>query len=156
VDCQAEENAWRASLPGDWEQLLATLSKPRRNRTRTLLRRTIDDGRVTLHQVTSAEELERGFEVFVDLHQRRRQSLSQPGCFASKRFNDFHREMAARWLELGRLRLLWTELEGRPLSAEYGFTGGSSIYYYQTGFEPELADESPGTLALAVSLRRAV
>ena len=42
------------------------------------------------------------------------------------------------------------------MAAEYGFVGDDTIYYYQGGFEPELADESPGWLSLAASLRLAI
>jgi CelD/BcsL family acetyltransferase involved in cellulose biosynthesis len=96
------------------------------------------------------------FDVLVELHQKRRRSLSQRGCFASPRFTAFHREMTATLLASGRLRMLWTELDGRPVAAEYGFVGGQTVYYYQGGFEPELADQQPGWLSFAASLKLAI
>jgi len=156
VEFHEEMSCWRSELPDDWERFLSTLSKSRRERTRALLRRAIDTGRATVHRVTTHAELERAFEVLIDLHQKRRQSLSQPGCFASPKFTAFHGEMAAALLDAGQLRMLWTELEGRPLSAEYSFVGGDTVYYYQGGFEPELADERPGWLSFAVSLKLAI
>lgn len=116
----------------------------------------MDSGRGTVHRVETEDELRRGFEVLIDLHQKRRRSLSQPGCFTSRRFTEFHREVAGRFLALGKLRLLWTELDERPMSADYGFVGGDTVYYYQGGFEPELASESPGWVSLAVSLWLAI
>ena len=156
VDFHDDMSCWRSELPDDWDRFLSTLSKSRRERTRALLRRAIDSGRATVHRVTTHGELERAFDVLVDLHQKRRQSLSQPGCFASARFTAFHREMAAALLDSGQLRMLWTELEGRPVSAEYSFVGGDTVYYYQGGFEPQLADERPGWLSFAVSLKLAI
>ncbi len=156
VDSQPDMSCWRSELPGDWDQFLSTLSTSRRQRTRALLRRSIDTGRVVVHWVTSDSELERAFAILVELHQKRRRSLSQEGCFASARFTEFHREMAAALLAAGRLRMLWTEWEGRPLSADYSFVGGDTVYYYQGGFEPELADERPGWLSFAVSLKSAI
>jgi CelD/BcsL family acetyltransferase involved in cellulose biosynthesis len=156
VDRSEDMSCWRSELPNDWDRFLSTLSKSRRERTRALLRRAIDTGRATVHRVTTATELERAFGLLIELHQKRRQSLSQPGCFASPKFTAFHREMAAALLDAGQLRMLWTEFEGRPLSAEYSFVGGDTIYYYQGGFEPELADERPGWLSFAVSLKLAI
>jgi CelD/BcsL family acetyltransferase involved in cellulose biosynthesis len=156
VDCQENHNCWCLELPGGWDELLAQISSSRRNRIRSLLRRGIDSGRMTVHEVETPDDLERGFEILIELHQKRRLSLSQLGCFASARFTAFHRQIAARLLELGQLRLLWTELEGRPFTVEYGFVAGQTVFYYQTGFETELADESPGWVALAVSLKRAI
>jgi len=156
VNRQPDLSCWRAELPADWNQFLATLSKSRRERTRALLRRAVDTGKAVVHRVETEQDLERAFAILVDLHQKRRRSLSQPGCFASARFTEFHREMAGRLLAAGRLRMLWTEWEGRPLSAEYSFVGGDTVYYYQGGFEPELADERPGWLSFAVSLKLAI
>lgn len=156
VDRQADLSCWRTELADDWEQFLAMLSKSRRARTRVLLRRAFDAGRAVVHEVKTDSELERAFAILIDLHQKRRHSLSQAGCFVSPRFTDFHREMTGRLLADGRLRMLWTELDGRPVAAEYGFVGDGTIYYYLGGFEPELVDESPGWLSLAASLKLAI
>lgn len=156
VDVQLEEACWRAELPSDWNQFLATLSKSRRERTRALLRRGVDTGRATVHRVTTQDELNRAFEVLIELHQKRRNSLDQSGCFASPRFSAFHRDIASQLLGLGQLRMQWIELDGRPVAAEYSFVGGSTVYYYQGGFEPEVADERPGWLSFAISLRGAI
>ena len=60
----------------------------------------------------------RGYRIVTDLHQRRRRSLGQPGCFAAPRFAGFHAEVSRRFHELGMLRLAWTEMEGRPVAAQ--------------------------------------
>src|SRR5581483_9649647 len=124
--------------PSSWDAYLATLSKSRRPHMRALCRRNFDTGRVTLHVVKTPKQLERAFAILIDLHQKRRESLAQPGCFSSRQFTDFQRDVAARMLASGRLRLLWLELEGRPIAVEYGFSGGGAVYYYQGGFDPEL------------------
>jgi CelD/BcsL family acetyltransferase involved in cellulose biosynthesis len=156
VDRQAELSCWRSELPGDWQKFLATLSKSRRDRTRGLLRRAVETGRAVVHRATTRDELEQAFAILVDLHQKRRRSLLQQGCFASKQFTEFHREIAAVLLTSGRLRMLWTELDGRPVAAEYSIVGGDTVYYYLGGFEPELADQTPGWLSLAASLKLAI
>lgn len=156
VDVRLDEACWRAELPGDWNQFLATLSKSRRERTRALLRRGVDTGRATVHRVTNQQELDWAFEVLIELHQKRRNSLDQSGCFASSRFTAFHRDIARQLLALEQLRMQWIELDGRPVAAEYSFVGGSTVYYYQGGFEPEVADERPGWLSFAISLRGAI
>ncbi len=69
----------------------------------------------------SATELEAAWPILVDLHQRRRKSLGEPGCFASNSFYDFHRDVAERLLKRGQLRLSWLTLDGMPAAAEYHF-----------------------------------
>jgi CelD/BcsL family acetyltransferase involved in cellulose biosynthesis len=147
---------WRLELPDDWSRYLATLSRTRRERTRSLLRKYVDTGRVVYHWATSPERLNQGFDILVDLHQKRRQSLGDPGVFASPRFTAFHRQVTSRLLAAGRLRLFWAEFDGRPIAAEYALLGGRTIYYYQSGIDPESADLRPGWLAVAGSLRQAI
>ncbi len=156
VDCRSAARCWRLELPTNWNEFLAGFSKSRRDRIRYLLRRHIESGKVRLVRAVDAESLERGFDIFIDLHQKRRTMLGQPGCFASTRFAAFHREIARRFLATGQLRLIWLEVDGRPLASEYDFVGGGTIYYYQGGFEPELAELSPGTLMQAASLQAAI
>jgi CelD/BcsL family acetyltransferase involved in cellulose biosynthesis len=153
---QPDVNCWRLTLPQSWDEYLSRLSKSRRAHIRALARRNFDTGRATVKQVGTAAELERGFEILIDLHQKRRASLSQAGCFASPQFTGFHREVAQRMLAGGRLRLLWIELEGRPVAIEYGFAAGGGVYYYQGGFEPASASECPGTLMCMASLKLAI
>ena len=55
----------------------------------------------------------------------------------------FHQEVSRRLFAEGKLRLLWTELDGRPVGAEYDFIDGRTVYYYSTGVEPDAtADQS--------------
>jgi CelD/BcsL family acetyltransferase involved in cellulose biosynthesis len=135
---------------------LATLSKSRRERIRQLDRRCFTTGRAVLHEVKNAVELARCFTLLIDLHQRRRESLGQRGCFRSAAFTAFHRDLCEQMLEDGRLRMLWMEIEGRTAAVEYGIVGGDTVYYYQGGFDPDLADERPGWLSFSGSLHQAI
>jgi CelD/BcsL family acetyltransferase involved in cellulose biosynthesis len=94
--------------------------------------------------------------VLVDLHQRRRQGLGEPGCFASQAFHDFHREVAERLLERGQLRMSWLELDGMPAAAEYHLADGAATYAYQGGVDPDRLDEEPGRLSMILCLRQAI
>ncbi len=135
-------NCWRVEFPDTWEDYVASLSKSRRERVHKLLRRNFDTGLVTTGTVEHADELEHYFRRLVELHQKRRASLGQHGCFASPRFTAFHRDVMAQLLSLGLLRLWWTNLDGRPAAIEYDLIGGDTIYFYQSGIEPELARRS--------------
>jgi len=147
---------WQCELPATWDEFVRQLSKSRRERVRQLTRKYFDTGRVQTRWVATASELDRVFPMFVDLHQRRRQSLGQPGCYASKRFAAFHQEVSRRLFAEGKLRLLWTELDGRPVAAEYDFIDGQTAFYYSTGVEPDAMADHPGWLAMIGSLRRAI
>jgi CelD/BcsL family acetyltransferase involved in cellulose biosynthesis len=153
---RAAEACWSLDLPPTWEDYLAAISKSHRKQLRQLERRVLETPRVRWHVVTSAAELETAWPVLVDLHQRRRQSLGERGCFASQKFHDFHREAAGRLLERGQLRLSWLELDGSAAAAEYHLADGRATYAYQGGVDPALLAEEPGRLSTILCLRRAI
>jgi CelD/BcsL family acetyltransferase involved in cellulose biosynthesis len=147
---------WRTELPDNWDTFLAALPKSRRTTVRNQIRKLVDTGRVRLRRAETAADVSRAFEILVDLHQKRRGMLQQPGCFSSPSFTAFHRELAERFLEAGKLRLSWLELDDVPIAIEYSFTGGDTVYYYQGGFDPGVSQLGPGWLMSALSLRAAI
>jgi CelD/BcsL family acetyltransferase involved in cellulose biosynthesis len=156
VHRRAGPNCWRIDLPETWEEYLASLSKSHRKQVRRLDERLLASGRATLHTVECERDLERGMAILVDLHQRRRKGLGEPGSFASPRFAAFHAEAVRGLLARGQLGLHWIEVEGRPIAAEYQLASLRAIYSYQSGLAPEdLADE-PGRLANIATIKRAI
>ena len=150
------ESCWVLDLPESWEDYLGAISKSHRKQLRQLERRVLESDRVRWRQVRSLDELAPAWEVLVDLHQRRRRSLGEPGCFASRRFVEFHRAMAERMLAKGALRLSWLELDGTPTAAEYHFADASATYAYQGGVDPDRLIEEPGRLSTILCLRAAI
>lgn len=149
-------NAWRVNLPKSWDEYLALVSKRQRERLKRAFRRKFEAGQAQLCVADDLASLGVGWSVFESLHKRRRKSQGQAGSFASPRFAAFHREMARRLLASDQLRLQWLALKGCPAAAEYGLCDEQTAYCYQTGFEPQLSDESPGWLSFAASIHRAI
>ncbi len=143
-------------LPASWDEYLAGVSKSHRKQLRQLERRVLESERVRWHRVQNAAEFDEAWPVLVDLHQRRRHSLDEPGCFASRVFHDFHREVAGRLLDRGQLRLSWMELDGVPAAAEYHLADGTTTYAYQGGVDPDRLAEEPGRLSTILCLRAAI
>jgi CelD/BcsL family acetyltransferase involved in cellulose biosynthesis len=149
-------SAWCVSLSATWPEYLSRLSRQRRSRVNKFTRRVFDTGRAIPFMAETEAEFERGWKILCDLHQKRRISLGESGCFASPQFTAFHAEVARRFFELGKLRLHWVELDGRPIAVEYGLTGHETIYLYQSGIDPEMAVERPGWLDLIASIKTAI
>lgn len=147
---------WRINLPETWQQYLAMLSKVQRKHVRRCERAYFDTGRASFHRVENADGLVQGLDILETLHRRRRESLGDCGCFASPPFRTFHREVAARLLELNSLELAWLELDGRPVAAEYQVTGGDVVYAYQSGLEPSALADAPGRLIMIAALRHSI
>jgi CelD/BcsL family acetyltransferase involved in cellulose biosynthesis len=152
----ADNPSWAIDLPANWEEFLALQSKSHRKQLRQAERRVLDSGRAAWHAVDDISDFDAAWEVLVDLHQRRRQSLGEPGCFASPAWAAFHREVAPLLLAAGRLRLSWLELDGQPAAAEYHLAGTRTTFAYQGGVDPTRLDEEPGRLSNIRTIQRAM
>ncbi|HLV82064.1 MAG TPA: GNAT family N-acetyltransferase, partial [Chthonomonadaceae bacterium] len=143
-------------LPPTWEELLARLGKSMRSNLRyyeRLIERTFPDARFSL---ADARTLESGMAALFQLHQRRWNARWLPGALGNPRVRAFHREVAARFLERGWLRLHLLTLDGTVRSALYGFAFGGRTYYYLGGFAPEYAKFSLGTLLIGRAIRHSI
>jgi CelD/BcsL family acetyltransferase involved in cellulose biosynthesis len=148
-------NCWALELPNRWEDFLPELPKTLRQHCRRT-DKWLSAGRATMHCVENLADLSMGQEILLDLHQRRRQSLGEPGCFASPQFTAFHQEVMPELLRQGRLCLSWVEIDGRPVATDYLLSGEGVMYVYQGGMAPEEKACSPGHLITMLMIRRAI
>jgi len=152
---QPGNDCWQLTLDEDWEAYKAELSKNLRKAVRLAEQNLFDTGRARLYTSDMAS-FDQAWRLFVDLHQRRWQSLGEPGCFASATYANFQRAAAQRLLEAGVLRLQWVELDGRPVAIEYQLQSAGVLYGYQSGIEPEALDVEPGKLSKIATFRAAI
>jgi len=156
VTRKANQNIWAIPLPEDWEAFLAMQSKSHRKQLRRLERQVLDTELADWHLVETPAEFEKVWPLLVDLHQRRRISLGEPGCFASECWANFHRDIAKQLFDKGKLRLAWLELDGHPVAAEYNFAGPHSTWAYQSGIDPDRIDKKPGQLSMIRAIQHAL
>ncbi len=156
VHRQSKANCWRLDLPATWEEYLNTLSRSYRRQIRRLEHDYFESGRAVLRVIERLDDLPRAMDLLVDMHQRRRSSLGEPGCFASERFTAFFHGALPQLMKQGQLQFYLLELDGRPVAAEYDLTGGGALYGYQAGVEPETLEFQPGKLLNLAIIRRAI
>jgi CelD/BcsL family acetyltransferase involved in cellulose biosynthesis len=149
------QSCWRIDLPREWEEYVARLSKSHRKQVRRAARK-LASKRAVLHEATTPDGLRYGFDILINLHQRRWESLGEQGCFARPGFAAFHREASERLFHDGRVDLVWLELDGRPLAAEYHVLGSDVVYAYQSGIDPERLEDEPGRLAVTATIQRSI
>lgn len=148
-------DSYRLALPATWDEWVSQLSRSRRHRVRQLWRNQFDTGKATIH-IADEATLDQGFSILVDLHQKRRNQMGQPGCFASKRFHSFLQEAAREHLASGQLRLQWIELEGRPIAVEMDLAEGDTLMHYCSGIAIDCDYARPGWLGLTAAIRHAI
>lgn len=156
IHTRAGHGCWRAALPPTWDEYLRRQTKNFRSQIKRLQRRYLDSGSTVWHTATTPEDLAVAQGVLIDLHQRRRNSLGQPGCFAWPRYRAFQEEVLPGLLRESRLGLKWVEFEGRPIACEYLLLGGETVYCYQGGISPEDTRRSPGRIALLYAFKGAI
>jgi CelD/BcsL family acetyltransferase involved in cellulose biosynthesis len=150
-----QQSTWSIDLSGGWAAYLAQLSKSHRKEFRRC-ERQLDSGQYQYHKVTSDQDFDEGWGILVDLHTRRRQSLGERGCFASRRFAAFHEQIARHWLNEGRLELSWitaADQADRPLAVEYHIRDGLGNFAYQSGIDPTALAHEPGRIATVAIVR---
>ncbi len=149
-------NCWSVPLPNTWDEVYSSLSKNRRKALRRLKRDAFDNNKVVFKTANTDEDLDAAMKVFVDLHQKRRISLGEPGCFASEQFSEFLHSVTRRLWDLDAVELAWIELEGRAVAIEYNLIGADTAYSYQGGLDPEALDASPGHLLTMASIQHSI
>ncbi len=155
VNRLAQLDSYRLALPATWDEWVSQLSRSRRHRVRQLWRNQFDTGKATIH-VADDSTLDHAFSILVDLHQKRRNQMGQPGCFASHRFHNFLEEAAREHLAAGQLRLQWIELEGRPIAVELDLEEGDTLFHYCSGIEIDCDYARPGWLGITAAIRHAI
>lgn len=153
---RAGEPCWRLDLPPTWDEYLALLSKSHRKQVRRLERKTLATGRAKVRVVNNLDELAFALNALVDMQTRRRAARGEETPFADARFVGFLREVSARMLVAGQLRMQWLELAGRPIAVEHHLVGGNILYAYQGAIEPAALAEEPGRLITIATIRQAI
>jgi CelD/BcsL family acetyltransferase involved in cellulose biosynthesis len=136
-------NTWCLDLRDGWEGYLTRASKDTRKRLRRRLSSLAD---VQVHQVESEDDWNRYYAILIDLHQRRRNALGEPGCFAPS-FTQFLEKASLRLLQRGQLQAFHLEKDGQPIAVEIGYRSSTHWYCYQGGIEPEAMEMEPGKMA---------
>lgn len=153
LDLTPLTSCWRADLSAGWEAYCRQIKKSRRRKINKANRR-FEDPRFQFQVIRERRELERSWSVFVDLHQRRRQSLGQAGCFADQRFEAFLREASMQLIDRDRALLAEIRFEGQPLASTLCFGSGRRLSMYQVGHDPRQETLEPGHLVNTFLLQK--
>jgi CelD/BcsL family acetyltransferase involved in cellulose biosynthesis len=111
------------------------------------LRRLHAAGEVRIERATP-ETLDDFLDALFRWHTARWQIRRQPGVLSDARVTAFHREVAPAFLKAGMLRLYGLRVNGELRGSLYCFARNGRVYYYASGFDPELSPYSPGSLMI--------
>jgi CelD/BcsL family acetyltransferase involved in cellulose biosynthesis len=143
-----------ANLEGGYDAYLARISKNSREQARRLVR-SLDAAGVVFELATDADSIQLFYRELVDLHQARWVRAGRPGCFASRRFTEFHRALARQLTPGGGAILARLVHKGRTWSVVQGYVAGGKFDYYLAGtcLDEDAPVKSPG-IATHLLLKR--
>lgn len=145
------------ALPGDWDQYLGTLTPTRRQTLRRKERQLARQHAFTITDYTG-DRVEEGMAHLFSLHGRRWQDAGQVGggALASPAVQRLHRRFAAELAARDKLWLSTLDIAGEPVAAWYGFTWRDTVYFYQSGRDPQWERQSVGLVLMGAMIRRAI
>jgi CelD/BcsL family acetyltransferase involved in cellulose biosynthesis len=107
-------------------------------------------------QIADGQSLDAMMDQLFALHQSRWRSRGEPGVFDEENVRAFHREAARGLLRIGALRLRRLTINDETVAVLYAFASHGRTYYYASGFNPEFAHISPGTLIIGHAIEQAI
>jgi CelD/BcsL family acetyltransferase involved in cellulose biosynthesis len=107
-------------------------------------------------ETPTAETLDDLLTALFDLHAARWRRRDLPGLLADDATQHFHRDVARRMLDAGMLRMYATRVDDRIAAVFYGFALNGIVYYYLSGYDPDLEKLSIGTILVAHAVEQAV
>jgi CelD/BcsL family acetyltransferase involved in cellulose biosynthesis len=141
----------RLAIPPDGEEL--ALSGKFRKQLRYYARK-LEQGGVGFRWVGGEQMTDALLETVYHLHERRWSLLGGPSSFDRSRAG-LHRRLIARAGPGRGPAAVLAERDGETVGVLYGFVWRDVFAYYQTGWEPELADTSLGTVLVSETIRLA-
>jgi CelD/BcsL family acetyltransferase involved in cellulose biosynthesis len=116
-------------LPRTYDEFLASLTTGARSDIRRRQKRLAETHQVEVRAVTTVEQVQPAMDALIQLHQKRWADKGEPGQFGSVPFvEDFHRELAQRWVRKGRLVLLTLKADGQIIAATHGYRFGGRTH----------------------------
>ena len=136
-----------------FEKNLSRNARKQRKRRRHVLEQA---GEVQFKTCETQAEVTAAFDHLARLHSARHSSKGETGSFQSKRYRQFHLALMMAALNAGELRLLTLILNGTVIGVEYAFISNGVLAFFQTGFDPEHSDLSPGHLLMMQTIDEAI
>lgn len=155
VDTREGQGCYVVDLPDRWDDYVQNRSKSGRREIRQSLQ-NIDNGAIIVERIEDREQLENSWDYFVALHQRRRHASGTTGCFDHPPFGVFLREAASKLLDAGLLQVLIASCDGVPVAAQFAVVDRDTLYYYQSGMEPDASELRPGLSLFAYAIRESI
>ncbi len=148
-----EESCPYLPLPDNWTSLKQTFGKNLRYNLGRYKRKLQKNhpGTVSYQIVKSENELARVMSKLYQLHSSEKKDL-----FKNRIVEEFNNEISKYVLETGNLRFYSLNVEEKIIAVLYCFRYKDTILFYQSGYDSEWQNYSPGRLLMAYAIKNAI
>lgn len=137
-------------LPASWDEYLQGLGKKERYNIRRQSHILENRHQVIFKRIHQpGEELGKAIEEFFGLMMKRLMMRERHLAVREQTLLRFHQDVAERFAGRGWLNLCMLERNSRPIASLLTFEYARKLFYYHSGFDPEWAKYSVGTVLLA-------
>ncbi len=143
------------SLPSTWEEFYSSLSRNRRWILRKKLKLLEKEHSVEFQEY-SADNLADYLNEFIDLHQRRWESVNIRGVFFNNKMKEFYRDIAISFHEKNWLYFSFLNIDGAMASGEFGFIYNGKLYGAIAGRDIKYSRYSIGHLHYMFMIKEAI
>lgn len=144
IRSQKFANCWSLPLPSSWGELHQSQRGHGVHRKVKKCLSRLDSNELCIRQITDSKGLDEGLEHMIRLHQARRESMGDSGCFADPRFERFLRDALAGMLEAGTASFILCEKDGQAIAIQLLLLGSETVFMYQSGVDPSYISFEPG------------
>jgi CelD/BcsL family acetyltransferase involved in cellulose biosynthesis len=140
-------------LPGSWDEYLAGLPSKLRHEVKRKARKLETDGGPYRICLATESTLVGFLDRFVELH---RSSEGPKGVFLQPGMEIFFRRVGEAFLPRGIFNLTFIEIEGQKVAGTIGFRFEGTYSLYNSAFDHEWKNLSPGMVLVAEDIRIAI
>ena len=140
-------------LPPSWDDYLYSLTGKSRHEIRRKMRRLEEAARIDHLVLSDPDEIETHMDTFLALFRRSRRDKA---AFLTAPMEGFFRGLAQSLAARGLLKLIVLRLDGQARAAVMCFDSGSTMYLYNSGYDPQFQSLSVGQLNKIISIKTAI
>jgi hypothetical protein len=135
-------------LSSDYEKYVSSLSLNFRSHLKRRTKGLMEKERAVFDEVREKNELQDIVNRLFLLHLKRWQKKIDKTIFYSENRQKFHSRLAAAFQDSSFLRLFFLSVDSEVVACLYCFEYGDKMYFYQSGFDPDWALKSVGTVLM--------
>lgn len=136
------------SLEGTWADYYGAVGKNMRSDIRRRSNRLARMGRAEFVRLHEVDDIDGILETLKAIHVKCRQMQGGRSWYIDPRRLAFASRVLKRFGDRQWLDLVLLKLNGRVIAYYLGFAYRSKVYFWNTGFDPEFSEVSPGKLLL--------